>query len=345
MKKFYFYAGLLLASFSSQTLMAQQVSFESITVSGSENYWDGSDLTGTHNNFTFSQTLNENEFSFLNVYDTTYGLLYGWWSTGWAVSNQTATNLIGTNGQYSSRPGGASHGNKYSIGQDGSEINITPIGQNAIRVNSLKITNNNYAYYSMLNGDFYGKQFGSPLDANGDADGTNGQDWFLLEIVGHKIDGTTDTVEFYLADYRFANSSEDYIVDSWTMVNISSLGYINKLEFLLSSSDVGAFGMNTPAFFAIDDIQYTVTSTASIDEVKQSNEVVVYPNPTNGHVNIVSQVALSSIQIVDITGKVVYSNSVSSSFETIDLSSLPSGVYHIKTITSDGQSIKKLIKQ
>jgi hypothetical protein len=344
MKKIYFYAGLSIAALSSHSIVAQQINFENITLSGTETFWDGSDLSGVHNNFTFTQTISENEFSFVNVYDTTYSLLYGWWSTGWAFSNQTATNLTGLSGMYSSQAGGASAGSKYSIGQGGSEISITPTGQNAIRVNSIKITNNNYAYFSMLNGDFYGKQFGSPLDANGDADGTNGEDWFLLNIVGHNIDGTTDTIDFYLADYRFANSTEDYIVDEWTLVDVSTLGYVNKLEFLLSSSDVGSFGMNTPSFFAIDDIQYTITSTASINEVSSSNEVVVYPNPTNGIINIASNEQISTIEIMDITSKIVYSNSVSNSFETIDLSYLPAGVYHIKTTTSEGQVVKKLIK-
>jgi hypothetical protein len=345
MKKFYFYAGLLIAALSSHSIVAQQINFESVSLPGSETFWNGSDLSGTHNNFTFSQNINLNEFSFENIYDTTYTLTYGWWSTGWAFSNQTADNLVGTTGQHSSYAGGAAEGNNYSVGQDGSEIIITPTGQNAIKVNSLKITNSNYAAHSMLNGDLFGKQFGSSLNADGINDGTNGEDWCLLSIVGHKIDGTTDTIEFYLADYRFSNSTEDYIVKNWTLVDVSSLEYVNKLEFLMSSSDVGAFGMNTPGFFVIDDIQYTVTSTASINEFNNSNNVEVYPNPTNGMVNIVSNQLFSTIEIMDITGKIVYTNASPSYFETLDLSYLPAGVYHIKSTSTTSQVVKKLIKQ
>lgn len=345
MKKFYFYAGLLIAALSSHSIVAQQINFESVSLSGTETFWNGSDLSGAHNNFTFSQNIDLNEFSFENIYDTTYTLAYGYWSTGWAFSNQTADNLVGTTGQHSSYAGGAAEGNNYSVGQDGSEIIITPTGQNAIKVNSLKITNSNYAAHSMLNGDLFGKQFGSSLNADGINDGTNGEDWCLLSIVGHKIDGTTDTVEFYLADYRFANSTEDYIVKNWTLVDVSSLEYVNKLEFLMSSTDVGAFGMNTPGFFVIDDIQYTVTSTASINDVSNSIEVKVYPNPTNGIVNLVSNQPFSSIEIMDISGKVVYSSVLSSSYETIDLSYLPTGVYQVKTTSATNHIINKLIKQ
>ena len=66
----------------------------------------------------------------------------------------------------------------------------------------------------------------------------------------------TKTVEFYLADFRFSDNSQDYIVDTWTSVDISSLGAVNQLTFKFESSDNGTFGMNTPAYVCIDDIVY-----------------------------------------------------------------------------------------
>jgi hypothetical protein len=78
-------------------------------------------------------------------------------------------------------------------------------------------------------------------------------DWFLLTITGKDASGAeTGTVEFYLADYRFEDSSEDYIVDDWEYVDLSSLGVVKSLEFNLNSSDAGDFGMNTPTYFAMD---------------------------------------------------------------------------------------------
>ena len=50
-------------------------------------------------------------------------------------------------------------------------------------------------------------------------------------------------------------SAEDYIVDEWTPVVLTSLGNVKSLEFQMSSSDNDPiFGMNTPAYFAIDNI-------------------------------------------------------------------------------------------
>jgi hypothetical protein len=69
-----------------------------------------------------------------------------------------------------------------------------------------------------------------------------------LTITGKDEAGAeTDSVDFMLAD-----GTE--IVDSWTWVDLSSLGEVKSIVFSLSSSDTGPFGMNTPSYFAIDGI-------------------------------------------------------------------------------------------
>ena len=63
---------------------------------------------------------------------------------------------------------------------------------------------------------------------------------------------STGTVEFYLADYRDGKADA---VSEWTWVDLTSLGpNVSRLEFQLESTDVGDFGMNTPAYFAIDNL-------------------------------------------------------------------------------------------
>jgi len=99
----------------------------------------------------------------------------------------------------------------------------------------------------MFNGDAFSKKFGG--------ESGNDQDWFMLTITGKDVDGVvTGTVDFYLADYRFADNSTDYIVNTWQYVDLTSLGTVKSLEFTLSSSDVGDWGMNTPAYFALDTL-------------------------------------------------------------------------------------------
>jgi len=199
-----------------------------------ESYWNGSDGSG---GFVSGAA------QFNNNYDT----MYGSWD-GFSYSNITDTTAEGWTAQYNAITGSGQGGSaKYGVGYVGwsgpPAITLDAAGV----VEGLYVTNNNSAYYSMLNGDLFAKKFGGATGDDGD--------WFLLTITGKDAgEVVTDVVEFYLADYRFADNGEDYIVDAWEHVDLSALGVVKSLEFGLSSSDVGAWGMNTPAYFVIDTI-------------------------------------------------------------------------------------------
>ena len=78
-----------------------------------------------------------------------------------------------------------------------------------------------------------------------------------MTIIGYNAAGdSVKSLDFFLADYRFADNSKDYIVDKWTVVDLTALGKVNKLTFRFSSSDNGDYGMNTPAYVCLDDLQY-----------------------------------------------------------------------------------------
>jgi len=198
-----------------------------------ESYWNGSDQSG---GFASGSVY------FKNNYDSTYG---SW--DGFAYSNITDTASSGWAAQYNAITGAGQDGSaNYGIGYIGwVELPVITLDVADI-VDGLYVTNNNYAYYSMLNGDAFAKKFGGS---------GNDEDWFLLTITGKDVGGeATGTVDFYLADYRFADNGEDYIVNTWEYVDLSSLGVVKNLEFNLSSSDMGFFGMNTPAYFTLDTV-------------------------------------------------------------------------------------------
>ncbi|MFQ6036470.1 MAG: DUF4465 domain-containing protein, partial [Sedimentisphaerales bacterium] len=212
---------------------ADIATFEDLTLPA-EHYWNGSDGSGgfASGNAHFSNNYNA-------AWDT--------WD-GFSYSNITDTTTSGIAGQYNAITGsGQGDSVNYAIGYVGwTEPPTVTLDTPAI-VGGLYVTNNNYAYYSMLNGDAFAKKFGG--------DSGNDPDWFLLTITGKDSNGNaTGTVEFYLADFRFEDNSHDYIVDTWQFVNLTALGTVKSLQFSLSSSDVGPWGMNTPAYFAIDTI-------------------------------------------------------------------------------------------
>ncbi|MHC4326053.1 MAG: DUF4465 domain-containing protein, partial [Planctomycetota bacterium] len=201
-----------------------------------ESFWNGSDGSG---GFTSGGA------HFGNSYNADWG---SW--DGFSYSNLTDTATEGIAAQYNAITGAGQGGSaNYAIGYvhvDWTSLATVTLEAPGI-VDGLYVTNTNYAYYSMLNGDDFTKKFGG--------DSSNDPDFFMLTITGKDVEGAeTGTVDFYLADYRFEDNGEDYIVDTWQYVDLTPLGEVMSLEFALSSSDVGDWGMNTPAYFAVDTI-------------------------------------------------------------------------------------------
>ncbi|MEN8126951.1 MAG: DUF4465 domain-containing protein [Planctomycetota bacterium] len=186
---------------------------------------------------------------------------YSWSGCSYSKESDTATGAF-TN-QFSAITGQDVSGNgNYCVGAGAlkwwDDYSTLPVsvsldpGQTgtAKMVSGVYVTNTTYVASDMLDGSDFSKQFGG---ASGDD-----EDWFLLTITGKDAAGQAiaDSVEFYLADYRFANNNEDYVVNTWQYVDLSSLGMVSTLEFYLSSSDTGTYGMNTPAYFAMDNLTY-----------------------------------------------------------------------------------------
>ena len=192
------------------------------------------------------------------TFENTYNALWGTWD-GFAASTTTDSVNGGFGNQYSARTGAGYGGSAtYGVGYENTFDGRVPTLylDDEVVMDSVQITNTTYAYDSILNGDFAGKPFG----------GTSGddEDWFLLTIDGFDSTGAhAGFVELYLADYRFADNSLDYILKEWVEVDLTSLGGIASLEFSMTSSDVGEFGINTPTYFAMDDLAQAIPEPAS----------------------------------------------------------------------------------
>lgn len=178
---------------------------------------------------------------------TDFGGFSAW--RGFAYSNTTDTTTPGFGNQYSAIAGGGAGGSEnYGVAYaGGGGLPRIDLAEPTVLA-SAAITNTSYAALSMLNGDAFAKKFGGVSG--------NDPDWFLLTIVGlDAADAITGTLDVYLADYRFADNSLDYILDTWSAVELKSLGAVSALEFTMNSSDTGSFGPNTPLYFAIDNVQ------------------------------------------------------------------------------------------
>lgn len=304
------------------TASAQLVNFENLVLPSAESFYNGSDGAG---GFT-SMGIN-----FSNDYNQTGN----YWS-GFVYSNTTDITTPGFANQYSAFAGsGADASEKYAICYPTGKITFPTIG----KPQSVKLTNTTYAGISMRDGDTFGKVFGSANDAQGQPDGTNGEDFFKLIIYGlNAEDDTVSTIEVFLADFRFVDDNLDFILNTWSTVDLTSLGDVVAMQFGLVSSDIGGFGMNTPAYFAMDDLSFM--STASI-AAQEKQIFKVFPNPINDW--LVIQGGNGKVQIVDLAGKVIQSFE-HQEFSKINVSNLESGTYFVQMMKEGIISSQKLVK-
>ncbi len=186
------------------------------------------------------------------------------WS-GWALSRDTDTTTSGFTNQYSAWPGAGANGSlQYGLAYSGLDVaaGIAPTIDlpPGAAPTSIDIANTTYAALSMLFGDQFGKQFGGPSGLD--------PDWFRLTI--HALDDTDislASLEFFLADFRPAGTGNDFIRTGWTTVDLTPLQVtgVAGLSFRLDSSDVGQFGMNTPAYFAADNFAFEFPLTGDFN--------------------------------------------------------------------------------
>lgn len=213
-----------------------------------ESFWNGQAGAGGLSSFSTGDA------TFSNFYDHEYD----YWE-GFAYSNTTDITTPGFDNQYSAITGaGAAGSSNYAVGYYATfygnpppTIRLTDTTAGYV-LDGVSITNTTFAYLAMRDGDDVSKKFGGASGAD--------QDWFLLSIYGITAQKQrVGPVEVYLADFR-GPSAEDYILAEWTWVDLSGLGAVVGLQFELSSSDTGDYGMNTPAYFALDNLTRTAPS-------------------------------------------------------------------------------------
>jgi hypothetical protein len=303
--------------------------FETTTLTA-ESAWYGQDQT-----LTLASTFTSGFYNFENIYNDGQ---WGAYSQGWSYSNYTDITTAGSDNQYSAITGAGESSDQYAI------CNASPYVENRVFASSQTaftptgafFTNSTYATLSMETGDGLGAEYGDITNAS------SGEDWFLLTIYGLNADSTQtgDSVNFYLADYRFSDNTEDYIVKEWTWVDLTSLEDVYGLDFVLTSSDTNAYGLLTPEYFAMDKLGATVAGI----ENNQQMQITAYPNPTSHSLNINTSNG-ELIQLFDLNGRIVYNTIATESFTSLNISHLDNGIYVLYTQKDGVTTSQKIVKK
>ncbi|NNT72526.1 T9SS type A sorting domain-containing protein [Flavobacterium sp. IMCC34852] len=89
----------------------------------------------------------------------------------------------------------------------------------------------------------------------------------------------------------------------------------------------------------------TIFQALSNPDFETDNSVSIYPNPSNGIVNIKGDFNIKSIQLFDVQGRILQTNIVNENNTTIDIAAQNVGVYFIRVVSDKGIKVEKLVKQ
>lgn len=252
---------------ASCSVQASVVDFEGLQTNAS-GYYNGNTsagspfrdnytVLGTQDNFGSTEYLQQwtsGGVAFQNEFTPDFGS----WS-GWSWSNVQDATTPGFLNQYASFAGGGSGGSStYAVGFGDAYFNL-PTG--AI-LQSLDLSNTTYAALSMRDGDAFAKKFGGDTGAD--------PDFFRVTLTGFAdVNGQGNSIgatTIALADYTAPNQASDYILAGWLKVDLSALSGARSVKLSFSSSDTGPFGINTPAYVAIDNLTFSLGQTGQVPE-------------------------------------------------------------------------------
>ena len=208
---------------------------------------------------------------------------------------------------------------------------------------SCRITNTTFAALSMRDGDAFAKQFGSSMDANGEDDGTNGEDFFKVTFV------SVMQLAIHLDKLNISWQITDLLIITritfqhrGETVDLTGLFENNEeiafITFDFESSDVGGFGMNTPAYFAIDDFTYENVAGVNTNAL---NNFLLYPNPAIDYVTLPEHNGV--VSVYNMQGQLIINRTFVAN-EKMNVRDLKSGVYSVVIETENDPITVKLTK-
>jgi hypothetical protein len=93
----------------------------------------------------------------------------------------------------------------------------------------------------------------------------------------------------------------------------------------------------------VTNTTYNVNTSLGIEELENSNSI--YPNPSSTNFTIKANEHIEQIRIYDMLGKEWKNLRPTSSNPTVDISTLPEGIYLVNVSTEKGTFTERLIKQ
>ncbi|NDW08590.1 DUF4465 domain-containing protein [Dysgonomonas sp. 520] len=175
------------------------------------------------------------------------------------------------------------------------------------------VNNHPWPYFGILSGDGYA----TPFSKEGDN----------FKLIIHGLDENYEdnglSVTHTLAEFKDGKLIQN---DKWEWVDLSPLGRISGLYYTMETSDANPmWGPNTATYFCLDKLQVRVPITSGIKDNTPNVQLIIHTN----YVEIESD-QNTAIEIYDMQGRKVLSDTVLPGINTIDTTTLQKGIYIVK---------------
>lgn len=137
-------------------------------------------------------------------------------------------------------------------------------------------------------------------------------------------------------NYQWLSSSSSFIMTGNPVVVSPNV----TTTYTLTGTDANGCQKSTT-------VVQNVSECTGLNEItKAGNNVKVYPNPTAGEFTIeLANSAVKTLEVIDLTGRVVYSTATVTNKSKVNLSSLSNGIYYVKIQTNNSTEVVKVVKQ
>jgi hypothetical protein len=127
-----------------------------------------------------------------------------------------------------------------------------------------------------------------------------------------------------------------------TIILNNAFDNVDEVRFYISAG--GYEGNQNFTNHSINSIQVS-TPILSINDFDKNKKLNIFPNPASNYVNIeLLTNEISNLEVYDVSGKLILAQVLTDKINTIAIDQLTSGIYFFKVNSSEGSSIKKVVK-
>lgn len=152
---------------------------------------------------------------------------------------------------------------------------------------------------------------------------------------GLRFTDTLNTIGWNFVNYNMNTNTYSVVPSQDYFIKGNDANYY-KLVFTNSG-----YGTDATGVFYFDKTQ--LTSSTAVQNVADPDLISIFPNPARQTLNIMLSQPATSVQIADISGRVISDLHVTNKFMQIDISSLASGVYILSVKGTDNISTSKFV--